>query len=331
MKCRNSRAFTLVEMLVAIVIIGILMSLLTLAVGTSRESSRRIQCNSNLRNWGVALAEYETSFRLFPCGIRMQTQGETGGFNGPWKTGPGAALVGFFGENALANAMNWANGNEYERWHIAKSKSSPSVFRCPSESANVRSHALSYVVNAGLNGSWANAENAPFPKWLGAFDTRLQLSASYFRDGMSSTAFMSEKLTGSKPYMYYTTDKSGDANRDMVIDPPFNYVPQDPDGWISHCSNQVLQGRDWLGFQGWDWTSGLTIHYNHIASPNTDFVDCGSMSILPVAGLRSANSFHKDGVNVLFGDGRVAYVADGIEQSTWRSVGTRSADDTIPE
>src|SRR5262245_39801975 len=62
------QGFTLVELMVVIAIIGILISLLLPAVGSSRESARRTQCGNNLKQYGIALNAYHAAQRAFPMG-----------------------------------------------------------------------------------------------------------------------------------------------------------------------------------------------------------------------------------------------------------------------
>ncbi len=59
-------AFTLVELLVVITIIGMLMALLMPAISAAREQARRTQCTNNEHELGVAMKTYEMAHKSFP-------------------------------------------------------------------------------------------------------------------------------------------------------------------------------------------------------------------------------------------------------------------------
>ncbi|MDZ4852246.1 MAG: DUF1559 domain-containing protein [Pirellulaceae bacterium] len=66
MKKMFRKGFTLVELLVVIAIIGILAGLLLPAIQQAREAARRMSCSSNIRQFGIAVLNYEGSFKLIP-------------------------------------------------------------------------------------------------------------------------------------------------------------------------------------------------------------------------------------------------------------------------
>jgi len=92
----NRPGFSLIELLVAISIIGILTSILLPAVEQAREAARRTQCKNNLRQLALAASNFESAFGYFPAGSDIQM------------TGPLVSLLPYFDQEPYYDSFDFS-------------------------------------------------------------------------------------------------------------------------------------------------------------------------------------------------------------------------------
>ena len=185
-------AFTLVELLVVVTLIGVLLALLLPAVQAAREASRRAQCTSQLRQQAIALQLHHDRQGAFPAGARLHQRAAQLSVGWLVSTLPLLEL-----ENLHAALEPLEDGGA-RRWDLEP----PALFRCPSQEPDaIRAH---YAGVAGtLEGpSPVDLEDAA----CGDFSTGGVLSADVpvqlreITDGASRTLAIGERTAVTQPW-----------------------------------------------------------------------------------------------------------------------------------
>ncbi len=95
---RSRAAFTLIEALVVIAIIGVLVAILVPAVQLARESATRASCGNNLKQLGLASQSYHDAFGGFPAAATTS----------PTLHGWGVHLLPYVEQDNLYQRYNWS-------------------------------------------------------------------------------------------------------------------------------------------------------------------------------------------------------------------------------
>ena len=198
--------FTLIELLVVITIIGVLVAVLLPAVQAAREAARRMSCQNNLKQIGLALHGYHTALGSFPCGAAIGELTNYSGNGTPTGTREGwrVYLLPYIEQDNIsglyAMAATQTHGVNSELTRI-----SFSVFVCPSDGAQEYDPHLqatnfwrvsNYVAVAGGAGD----QSVPMEQYhCGPYATDgfmyplSGIRAAYITDGLSNTLAVGEQ------------------------------------------------------------------------------------------------------------------------------------------
>ncbi|QDU63803.1 Type II secretion system protein G precursor [Planctomycetes bacterium Pan216] len=303
--------FTLVELLVVIAIIGVLVGLLLPAVQQARESARRMQCQNNLKQIGVAMHNYAESHGTLPVTFRGLPPGDA--YNNA-NTGTSwiTQLLPYTDKQALYDRIEFG---ESVTTNLAVAQTILPQWNCPSDSANPgrmtgRANAPSatefgtqnYKAVAGSNWAWGNFPGLSAPKGRNAGRTNgLDEGNGVICRGGSTPRAIVTRLRD-------VTD--GLKNTFFVGEA----VPD----WCNHTW--------WFWFNGSTATCGVPLNYQVANGSGFMATNRGDWP-----NNYSFMSQHVGGGHFLMGDGAVKFIGDSIEITTYRHLATISGEEIVSE
>ncbi len=295
-----SGAFTLVELLVVITIIGILIALLLPAVQAAREAARRMSCSNNLKQIGLAMHGYHSAHSSFPPGLAWSTRG-------------GWSYMYFILPYVEQAALDEAYRKEAVAFTIDADAPRLSLLNCPSldlttvvmpvTGAPGAANALAYVGVQGANrdGTCPTPSNAqypvlPTPGW-----------------GCGGGGYANTGILYPMSGVRMGEVKDGSSNTLMI--------------------GEIAWDCGLVGWVGWprgcdDGNGGTYATKNVLYAPNfakSTLVSGGVAMFDDV----SFGSNHPGGCQFLAGDGSVHFLQENIEMNLYRALATRASDESV--
>ena len=312
----NRNAFTLIEILVVIAVIGVLIALTLPAVQAARESARRTQCANNLRQLAIAVNGYAGVYQVLPLGTDY------------WGYSVHIKILPYLEQVSLYNSMNlriYASGfhGGTSGANSTSFRTQLSAFRCPSDYPEVGTSTAQtdYAANGGF-GIQVSGSNGPFadssPQGLPR-----PVSLQSITDGSSNTVCMTEWVIGQEP---------GNPNTDprtMTFQLPSLTAPNQFDQAVEMCRARSATNDPLLSGNSAEWIIGEYTYtiLSFALQPNTN--SCIFQSEPLRYSMPTAGSRHSGGVNGVFVDGHTQFIRNEINSKTWRGVSTISGGEIL--
>ena len=344
-------AFTLVELLAVIAIIGTLIGLLLPAVQSARESARLSACANNFKQLAIGMHNYHDAKNALPYG-----HGKHG--TAPWTDPAGWIWNGmlytfpFIEEAQTYNSLN-VSGNS---GNIGSTTKQVQTLLCPSDLRHQYNNdygrlTTNYLLSHGDRYNYSFVKNSN----RGVFGYGSATKFSDITDGLSKTLLLSECTRAvasgelAAPAGYTCFQCTGSWPTSLPVNDRFAQVTDDggsPSGCWSRWNGNGFTSPSQLVVVTRSAGSAMVfgrmgyVYCNTILAPNGPW--CARDDSL---GIQPPRSRHVGGVNVAMADGATRFVVDQIDAGSkvselttvnagsspygvWGALGTRASADT---
>jgi prepilin-type N-terminal cleavage/methylation domain-containing protein len=290
------RGFTLIELLVVIAIIAVLIALLLPAVQQARESARRAACRNSLKQIGLALHNYESSFTTFPPGSTSMID------YGVWSSNPAeyhlqswaSLILPNLDQSALYNQVNY-NVSALDPINYAVAAQRIAAYRCASFSGGDYSQDPLYTQRSprfAIRNYVALGATTVGKLWKepdGVFYAISRTRVADIPDGTSSTLFVAE---------------TREQNAAVWID-----------GGTASLTSRRYDDSNPPSYAA----DAISLNYNPYYPAAGQGIDS----------LWGPSSQHTGGAQHLFGDGSVRFISQNINYLVYDALTTRAGGEVL--
>ncbi|MEX1042426.1 MAG: DUF1559 domain-containing protein [Pirellulaceae bacterium] len=302
---RSQLGFTLVELLVVIAIIGVLVALLLPAVQQAREAARRMSCQNNMKQIGLAMHNYHDTFLSFPSGFLVESSRSVPTFG--WQV----ELLPFIEQDNIYQALNPTRRRLGDIYSASSSVEDRALlqtpipaYRCPSDVTSDLNDLLPFGSPEHFDVATSNYVAVAGPGGMGSIGGAV--------------------VNGERVYIDIGGMFWGNSSvkmRDVTDGTSNTLAIGERDGSPSRVSGETYKASNWPGVGRIDNINYLYHSHTLGSFPiNFDFALAGSPENMG----KQCSSLHPGGALFVRADGSSHFISETVPEALYRNLTQRN-------